>query len=522
MIVFYHKQTLYERFETNSPTTVSPTETVTTGPTSTATTATASAGAEASAEASAAAAAAVGGYTGLSTTDPQAIAAANFAINSEYTIGKVTYDILSASIQIVAGTNYKIQVAVTDITTKTCIVKTYIVLKNLPNNGGGFVLSSSVIENSKCPATTNPSATPSNNTTTNSTTLTTPSAFVTTNPTNVTSTSFVTTSSTATPFVTTTPTPTSAAKSAATLDGVDPNGYIRLALSALHSDQTSSALNYIHLATNVQTQRGNYAAVALLKAAELYTQAIMNPLLNNFDVPAAKLSDAVNYLLVGTILAVLCIANGTSSAVYKNIQQALVALNAPTPNIATAIASVNKSLNEQMSRGNTDIMQKLEDVLKVLNNYDKPELKRLPLTPLQLSLMDFPQILILLDGNVSAQHYSMLWGKNSLDTKTTDNWSDTNTTNDYKKYRGNGQTGGSTWTSSTNDTNNTLSKNRSSDSSSDSSDSTAVPDVIQKFLYSRAMLDAAMNDMVNYLTVNQGYNDLVKDIRHAQKDMNLI
>lgn len=582
---YYNKQILYERFETSAP---------------------------------------LGGYTNISVSDLNAIAAATFAVNSEYPSGTVTYDILSASSQIVAGTNYKLQIAITETANRNCIVKNYVVFQSLPNMGGTFSVSSSVKdENTTCPTSSTPSTQPlggysdisvsdpdviaatefaihheypseypvetamsmyhilsasmqtvagknykiqvaiTNNrgvcivktyvvfkslpNTSGSTTfsLTSSKDEGTTCPTHTftspvftfnPSISFATVAAAttaattataaaapisattaaatkaatpfATPFATTTPFVTTAATPAAaktvSLDSVDPNGYIRLALSSLHSGQTSSALNYINLAINVQTQKGNYASVALLQAAVLYTQAMMNPLLNNFDIPASKLSNAVSYMLVGTILITLCMVNQTSSDIYKNIQQALLSLNSSIPKITSAIAYVNKARNDQLNRGNVNVIRKLEDVLKVLNNYNKPEMKRLPLTPLQLSLMDFPDILMLLDGKTSIQDYSMLWGKNSLDTKYNNDWRDNSKTHVY----------GSAWGGKDN--------KDGTDDDEGGGDSTAVPDVIQKFLYSRAMLDAAMNDMVDYLTVNQGYNELIQDIQHAKNDMNLI
>jgi len=312
-----------------------------------------------------------------------------------------------------------------------------------------------------------------------------------------------------TPYAATpTPTPTAAAAKMATLGDVDPNGYIRLALSSLHGNQPSSVLNYTNLAINMQTQMGNFGAVAMLQASNQYVQAIVNPLLNNFGIPDNSLSQAAQYWLVGTILVLLMKANGVDAARHPQpqIQAALGALNTSPPNIQAAITAVSQAVDANTAAGNVAVVGYLQSILKTLNNYKSVSLQRMPLTPWQLSLADFPQLLIVLDGKTSPADYSLWWGGSN--------------TSGWVNSGGAGGAGGgdatlSAWGSY-------MSHSGRGAGTGSSGSNLSLPDPIQKFLYSRTVLDGAINDMVNYLANKGGYDDLIVKMQGAQRDLNAV
>jgi len=316
--------------------------------------------------------------------------------------------------------------------------------------------------------------------------------------------------STPTPYASATvaPTPTAAAAKMATLGHVDPNGYIRLALSSLHGNQPSSVLNYTNLAINMQTQMGNFGAVAMLQASNQYVQAIVNPLLNNFGIPDNSLSQAAQYWLVGTILVLLMKANGVDAARHPQpqIQAALGALNTSPPNIQAAITAVSQAVDANTAAGNVAVVGYLQSILKTLNNYKSVSLQRMPLTPWQLSLADFPRLLIVLDGKTSPADYSLWWGGSN--------------TSGWVNSGGVGGAGGgdatlSAWGSY-------MSHSGRGAGTGSSGSNLSLPDPIQKFLYSRTVLDGAINDMVNYLANKGGYDDLIVKMQGAQRDLNAV
>ena len=88
-----------------------------------------------------------GGYT---TADPKATDvkdAAKFAINNQYPTIKMSYKILSALKQVVAGTKYDMKLSVTNPSTKVCTVREYVVLRKLDQS---YALLSRELTTLKC------------------------------------------------------------------------------------------------------------------------------------------------------------------------------------------------------------------------------------------------------------------------------------------------------------------------------------------------------------------------------------
>ena len=276
------------------------------------------------------------------------------------------------------------------------------------------------------------------------------------------------------------------------IGAIDLNGYIRLAIHSMVNNQHASAMNFTNLATNVQTSSGNGVGVAMLGAANQYIQAIMNPLLNNFDVPSENLSSIAIYFLVGTILCLSYMKNGLSlKGVYDpNIQNSLLALNTSPPNITNATKSLNNAINAATVANNTQVVNMLQQILAVVENYTSSSVKNLPLTPLQLCLTDFPLVLIFLDGYPmkfsSVNNYSLLWG--GLQNQ------------DQIKNQGQIQNQGQGQGGVEND----------------------IQDPVQEYLVSRAVLNGAMNDLVNYLSTKNDYQKLISNIQQIQNSMNTI
>jgi len=298
------------------------------------------------------------------------------------------------------------------------------------------------------------------------------------------------------------------------IGAIDLNGYIRLAINSIVNEQHASAMNFTNLAINIQTQAGNGVGVAMLQSANQYIQAIINPLLNNFDVPSANLSSIAIYFLVGTILCLCYMKNGLSlKGVYDpNIQNALNALNTNPPNITNATKSLNTAINAAIVANDTQLVNMLQQILGVVENYSSSTLKNLPLTPLQLCLTDFPLVLIYLDGYPmkfsSINNYSVLWGSGKGQEQIQTQHANTNQDmflgkNAHQRHGQNTGTNLSQFQTQGNVESN-------------------VPDAIQQYLVSRSILNGAMNDLVNYLTTKNNYQPLISNIQQIQNNMNTI
>ena len=356
-------------------------------------------------------------------------------------------------------------------------------------------------------ATTTPGSTTTPFVTTTPIVTTTP--FVTTTPI-VTTTPFVTTTPyitttpivTTTPFATTTPIsttmPTPTVNISRDINSVDTNGYICQAIQALTQNHSTSAMNYTNLAINIQSSAGNGVGVAMLQAANLYIQAILNPLLNNFGIPDQNLTSAAIYYLVGTILCLLFLNNPVDlqGSTHPNIQSALKALNSNPPNLSQASNSLQAAITANAAIPSR--VQILKQILGVVQNYNLPSLKNLPLTPLQMSLTDFPMFIFNADGYPmqysSVNNYSSWW--NSINIAHRDR---------HSKWVNQpwGNQGG-TNQQQTNDNPDNL------------------PDPIQQYLVARTVLNAAMNDMTNYLNTKTDYQPLIANIQKIQNNMNTI
>lgn len=308
----------------------------------------------------------------------------------------------------------------------------------------------------------------------------------------------------------------------ATFFTVDPNGYIRLALSSLDGStgQPASAMNYTNLAINMQTQLGNYGAVAMLQASNQYVQAMVNPLLNNFGIPNSALERASVQWLVGTLLVLLMKANGADAQGHAqpDIQQSLVALNASPPDIRGASAAVNRAVNANVASGNVQAVSLLQTIQKTLINYSNPVLQQMPLTPLQLVLADYPQLLIRLNGMSSPQDYSEFWGVSRGQSGQGpaagpgSNGGSRGQAGGSYTYSGHGSYG-SNWY-------NGAGGHGMGQGHGQGQALLNVPDPVQQFLFSRTALDGAINDMVNYLSGQGNYAPLITKMQQAQKDLN--
>ena len=340
-------------------------------------------------------------------------------------------------------------------------------------------------------ATTTPIVTTTPFVTTTPIVTTTP--FVTTTP-YITTTPIVTTTpfATTTPISTTMPTPT--VNISRDINSVDTNGYICQAIQALTQNHSTSAMNYTNLAINIQSSAGNGIGVAMLQAANLYIQAILNPLLNNFGIPDQNLTSAAIYYLVGTILCLLFLKNPVDlqGSTHPNIQAALLALNTNPLNTSQAITNLQAAITANAAIPSR--VQILKQILGVVQNYNLPSLKNLPLTPLQMSLTDFPMFIFNADGYPmqysSVNNYSSWW--NSINIAHRDR---------HDKW--------SVGEQPTNDIINTDNVNN-------------LPDPIQQYLVSRTVLNAAMNDMINYLNTKTDYQPLIANIQKIQNNMNTI
>jgi hypothetical protein len=258
-------------------------------------------------------------------------------------------------------------------------------------------------------------------------------------------------------------------------------------------------MNYVNLAMNIQSNTGNGVGVAMLQAANLYIQAILNPLLNNFGIPDQNLSSAAVYYLVGTILCLLFLNNPVDlqGGTHPNIQTALRALNSSPPNISQASNSLQAEITA--NSGIPSRVQILKQILGVVQNYNLPSLKNLPLTPLQMCLTDFPMFIFNVDGYPmlysSVNNYRSWWNSISIEHRDRHHkWANQYWTN---------QDGTNSQTNDTTDTNN-------------------LPDPIQQYLVARAVLNAAMNDMTNYLNTKTDYQALIENIQKIQNNMNTI
>jgi len=316
---------------------------------------------------------------------------------------------------------------------------------------------------------------------------------------------------TSTPSATRTPNPKNIIRD---VGAIDVNGYIKLAIHSMINNQHASAMNFINLAVNVQTQAGNGVGVAMLNAANQYIQAIMNPLLNNFDVPSENLSSIAIYFLVGTILCLCYMNTGYSlkGIHYPNIQNALLSLNTSPPNIKNATNYLNVEINSDIVAGNTQMVKMLQQVLGVVENYKTSSIQNLPLTPLQLCLTDFPLALMFLDGYPmkfsSINNYSVLWGSGKGQEQIQTQHANTNQDmflgkNAHQRHGQNTGTNLSQFQTQGNVESN-------------------VPDAIQQYLVSRSILNGAMNDLVNYLTTKNNYQPLISNIQQIQNNMNTI
>jgi len=140
--------------------------------------------------------------------------------------------------------------------------------------------------------------------------------------------------------------------------------------------------------------------------------------------------------------------------------------------------------------------------LGVVQNYNLPSLKNLPLTPLQMSLTDFPMFIFNTDGYPmqysSVNNYSSWW--NSINIAHRDRH------NKWSNQGGTNQSGTNQQQPLTNDTTNTDN----------------LPDPIQQYLVARTVLNAAMNDMTNYLNTKTDYQPLIANIQKIQNNMNTI
>ena len=96
-----------------------------------------------------------GGWSVADTTDPDVIDATNWCVSNEYPAGGVATTIISARKQIVAGTKYALNVAVTDEATNTCSVHVYVVVRKLVLGGVApdppYVLLESNTLDTACP-----------------------------------------------------------------------------------------------------------------------------------------------------------------------------------------------------------------------------------------------------------------------------------------------------------------------------------------------------------------------------------
>jgi len=203
--------------------------------------------------------------------------------------------------------------------------------------------------------------------------------------------------------------------------------------------------------------------------------------------------------LVGTILCLLFLKNPVDlqGSSHPYIQSALKALNSNPPNLSQASNSLQLAIT---ANANIPLrVQILKQILGVVQNYNLPSLKNLPLTPLQMSLTDFPMFIFNADGYPmqysSVNNYSSWWNSiNIANRGRYDKWTNQGGTKQPQPTNNN---------STIDNTNN-------------------LPDPIQQYLVSRAILNAAMNDMTNYLNTKTNYQTLIANIQKIQNNMNTI
>ena len=99
-----------------------------------------------------------GGWSVADTSDSDVIDASNWCVSNQFPAGGVDAKIISARKQIVAGTKYALNVAITDEATSTCSIHVYVVVKKLVLGGvepdPPYVLLENDTLDGACPAST--------------------------------------------------------------------------------------------------------------------------------------------------------------------------------------------------------------------------------------------------------------------------------------------------------------------------------------------------------------------------------
>ena len=97
-----------------------------------------------------------GGWSDALPTDQDVVDAAAWCMTNQYPSGGVDGQVVSARKQIVAGTKYALNVAVTAQASSTCSMHTYVVVKKLPEYGAipdpPYVLLESDQLDTACPS----------------------------------------------------------------------------------------------------------------------------------------------------------------------------------------------------------------------------------------------------------------------------------------------------------------------------------------------------------------------------------
>lgn len=292
---------------------------------------------------------------------------------------------------------------------------------------------------------------------------------------------------TSTPFATTAP--TASGITAKSLSDADPNSYIRMAIYAIRQKQYGSTISYTNLAINLQTQKGNHAAVAMLQVSNMYIRGAINPLENYYNQESNSLPNTATSWLIGTILYLLMMHNGTDvwGNAHPNVQHMLKALNASPPNVNSAIENVNAAINTYTANGQVAYIADLQQTLSGLIHYSS--LTKQTLSPLQQCLSTIIPLLYRMDGKSTNEDYALWWGQ------------------------GNG-TGTGTGSSNTSIMGNATGTLKSATNANDSTNT------VQQFLNSRIHLNRSMDHLTGYLNNKGGYDALIENIQDVQNDMN--
>ena len=91
-----------------------------------------------------------GGYSVISPESAGALNAAQYAVNEKYPAVEIDFEVMTAKMQVVAGFNYRLDVAVTLIGDETCSMQNFEVYQGFKND---YILkSSTALTSQECPS----------------------------------------------------------------------------------------------------------------------------------------------------------------------------------------------------------------------------------------------------------------------------------------------------------------------------------------------------------------------------------